>query len=489
MMSIKTTLSLLSAFLTAITLLTMTKATLADTPATMRAGVIADGSVQIRSVPVPEPGPGQVRVKVRAIGVNPVDWKRAEAGNDGQIAGRDFAGVIDAAGPSAGEWKAGDEVIGLAASGTGSYAEYVLASTTAIAKKPNNTTFEEAAGLPVVAETAWRALVTVGNVQKGQRVLIHGGAGGVGSMAVQIAKARGAYVITTASARNHEYLHSLGADETIDYSATRFENVVQNVDMVFNTTNPEVTQRSIGVIKSGGVLVSIVGEPPADACKAAGIRGAVTGPSTGEMLPQVVELVNTGKMRVHISQRLPLAEAAKAWELSHSGHTRGKIVLTVIPATKLVYPMIPNVGGAMPLLQTAEQPHPGAKVVFEITAEAKPDEVNKGVVRMARMLNVYGAAGLKATDVKVVAAFHGEAINTILTDAAYQAKFGVEKNPNLPVLNDLRRAGVETFVCGQALAIKEIDETDVAEGVTVATAALTVLISRQNDGYVYILVP
>jgi intracellular sulfur oxidation DsrE/DsrF family protein len=202
-----------------------------------------------------------------------------------------------------------------------------------------------------------------------------------------------------------------------------------------------------------------------------------------------VELVNADKLHVHISQRLPLAEAAKAWELSRSGHTRGKIVLAVIPAKKLVYPIIPNVGGAMPLPQAAEQPRPGAKVVFEITAGAKPDEVNKGVVRMARMLNVYGAAGLKATDVKVAAAFHGEAINTVLTDAAYQAKFGVEKNPNLPVLNDLRKAGVEVFVCGQALAIQGIDEADVAEGVSVAAAALTVLISRQNDGYVYVLVP
>lgn len=488
-MSIKTASSLLSAFLVTATLLAVTMATWADTPATMRAGVIADGSVQIQSVPVPEPGPGQVRIRVHAAGVNPVDWKRATNENNGRIPGRDLAGVIDAVGPSAGSWKVGDAVIGLAASGTGSYAEYALASTTAIAPKPDKMTFEEAAGLPVVAETAWRALVTVGDVQKGQRVLIHGGAGGVGSMAVQIAKAKGAHVIATASARNHDYLRSLGADDTIDYNTTQFEDVVQNADMVLNTTTPEVTQRSIGVIKSGGILVSIVGEPPADACKAAGIRGAITGPASGEMLSRVVELVNADKLRVHISQRLPLTEAAKAWELSRSGHTRGKIVLAVVPATKLVFPIIPNVGGAMPLPQAAEQPRQGAKVVFEITAGAKPDEVNKGVVRMARMLNVYGAAGLKATDVKVVAAFHGEAINTVLTDVAYQAKFGIEKNPNLPVLNDLRQAGVQVFVCGQALAIKGIDEADVAEGVTVAAAVLTVLISRQNDGYIYVLVP
>lgn len=330
-MNIKLTLPFLCTFLVTATMLAMTGTTLADTPAMMRAGIIGEGSVQIRSVPVPEPGPGQVRIKVHAVGVNPVDWKRA-AGNDGQIPGRDLAGVIDAVGPAAGKWKVGDEVIGVAASGTGSYAEYALASIKAIARKPDKMTFEEAAGLPVVAETAWRALVTVGDVQEGQRVLIHGGAGGVGSIAIQIAKARGAYVIATASARNHEFLRSLGADETIDYNTTRFEDVVRDVDLVLNTANVDTTHRSIGVVKPGGILVSIVGEPPADACKAAGIRGAVTGPASGEMLPRVVELVNAGKLRIHINQRLPLAEAAKAWELSRGGHTRGKIILMVIPA-------------------------------------------------------------------------------------------------------------------------------------------------------------
>lgn len=331
-MNIKTMPSLLGTSLAAAALFAVNVTALAETPATMRVGIIANGSVEIQSRPVPEPGVGQVRVKVHAIGVNPVDWKRAVKENDGLIAGRDLAGVIDAVGSNAGEWKVGDEVIGLAASGTGSYAEYALASISAIARKPTNLTFEEAASLPVVAETAWRAMVTIGDVKEGQRVLIHGGAGGVGTAAVQIAKARGAYVIATASSRNHEYLRSLGADETIDYNTTRFEDVVKDVDLVLNTANAETSRRSIGIVKTGGVLVSIVGEPPADACKAAGIRGAVTGPASGEMLPHVVELVNAEKLRVHISQKLPLTEAAKAWELSRSGHTRGKMILVVIPS-------------------------------------------------------------------------------------------------------------------------------------------------------------
>ncbi len=304
----------------------------AETPVTMRAGVIVEGAVRIESVPVPEPGPGQVRIKVRAVSVNPVDWKiaaRAAAGSR-PIAGRDLAGVIDAVGSTVEKWKVGDEVIAVAASG--SYAEYALASATALARKPAKFSFEEAAGLPIVGETAWRALVTVGEVRKGQRVLIHGGAGGVGSIAVQLAKARGAHVIATASARNHEFLRSLGADETIDYTTTRFEDVVRDVDVVLNTANADTNRRSVGVVKKGGILVSIVGPPPAEACEAAGIRGAVTGLVTGELLPQVVEVADAGQLRVHIDRRLPLADAAKAWELSREGHTRGKIILQVAPS-------------------------------------------------------------------------------------------------------------------------------------------------------------
>jgi len=280
-------------------------------------------------MPIPEPGAGQVRVKVRAVSVNPVDWKIAARAAPGtkQIAGRDMSGVIDAVGEGTAPFKVGDEIIGIAQGG--SYAQYVLASTKAIAIKPKKMSFEESAGLPVVAETAYRAMITVGNVQKGQRVLIHGGAGGVGSAAVQIAKARGAYVIATASARNHDFLRSLGADETIDYTKARFEDKVKNVDVVLNTADAETNARSVGVLKQDGLLVSIVGPPPAEACAAAHVRCAVTGSVNGEMLPKVVELADEGKLKMSIEQRMPMSEAAKAWEMNRAGHTRGKIILDV----------------------------------------------------------------------------------------------------------------------------------------------------------------
>ncbi len=303
----------------------------ASAATTMQAAVMTDGTVKMEPMPIPEPGPGQVRIKVRAVSVNPVDWKLAARATGGtkQIAGKDIAGIIDAVGDANGPWKKGDAVIGLALAGTGSYAEYAIASTAAIAKKPTKMSFEEASGIPVVAETAWRAIVTVGDVQKGQRVLIHGAAGGVGSSAVQFAKARGAYVIGTASARNHEFLKSLGADETIDYTTTRFEDKVKNVDLVLNTADADTNARSVGVVKKGGILVSVVGPPPADACTAAGIRCSGVGSVNGQMLPAIVDFANSNKFQISIEKSMPLADAAKALELNRAGHTRGKIVLIV----------------------------------------------------------------------------------------------------------------------------------------------------------------
>jgi NADPH:quinone reductase-like Zn-dependent oxidoreductase len=292
----------------------------------MRAAVAVDGAVRVDFVPIPQPQAGQVRIKVRAASVNPVDWKLASrSGASPQVPGRDLSGVIDAVGPSAERWKAGDEVIAIAVGG--SYAQYALASVNAIASKPTTMSFEEAAGVPVVGETAWRAIVTVGDVQKGQRVLIHGGAGGVGSSAVQVAKARGAHVIATASPRNHDYLRSVGADEVIDYNTIRFEDRVKALDLVLNTVDADTGARSVSVVKPGGILVSVVGAAPEDKCAAARIRCAQTGRVTGELLPKVVELANAGQFRISIDQRLGLEDVTKAWESSRQGHTRGKIVL------------------------------------------------------------------------------------------------------------------------------------------------------------------
>ena len=156
------------------------------------------------------------------------------------------------------------------------------------------------------------------------------------------------------------------------------------------------------------------------------------------------------------------------------------------PSAKMVYPIIPNVGGVVPLPNAAEQPRKGAKVVFDITADAKPADLNKGLERVARLLNLYGSAGLKASDVKIALVMHGEATKTVLTNDIYKSKFGTDKNPNLAVIGELQKAGVEVFVCGQALAYKGFEQSEVSEGVKVASAALTVVINRQADGYSYV---
>ncbi|MBV8877035.1 MAG: NADP-dependent oxidoreductase [Gammaproteobacteria bacterium] len=272
-----------------------------------------------------------MRIKVHAAAVNPVDWKQAAHAAPGPrlIPGRDVSGVIDAVGDASRPWKVGQQVMGVATGG--SYAEYALASTSAVALKPRRLSFAEAAGVPVAGETAWRALVTIANVQPGQRVLIQGGAGGVGSAAVQIAKLRGAHVIATASPSHNELLRSLGADEILDYHRVRIEEALKDVDVVFNTVNAETGARSIAVLKPGGILVSVGGAAPTEQCAAAKVHCAATGPATGESLGTLSELAEQGKFRVHIDRVFPLAEAAKALDLNRQGHTGGKIIIQVIP--------------------------------------------------------------------------------------------------------------------------------------------------------------
>ena len=304
-------------------------ASVASAPENMRAVVFSDGNFQLQTLPKPEPQAGQVRIKVRAASVNPVDWKQAARAAPGTrlIPGRDLSGVIDAVGDAAGPWKVGQGVIAIATGG--SYAEYAIASVKAMAAKPRRLSFAEAAGMPVVGETAWRALVTIANVEPGQRVLIHGGAGGVGSSAVQVAKARGAYVIATASPSHDGLLRSLGVDEVIDYHNVRFEEKLKDIDVVLNTVDADTGARSIAVVRPGGILVSVAGAAPATQCEAAKIRCAVTGPATGEMLGSLSELADQGKFRIHIDRQFPLADAAEALELNRQGHTGGKIILEV----------------------------------------------------------------------------------------------------------------------------------------------------------------
>jgi NADPH:quinone reductase-like Zn-dependent oxidoreductase len=301
-------------------------------PEKMQAAEVGEGgTLSVQTRPVPRPGPGEVLIKVRAAGVNPVDWKAAQR-RLGMVPGTDVSGTIDTLGEGVTGWKVGDPVLGFARQ-SGSYAEYAVISVTGLARKPKSMTFEQAAGVPIAAETAYRALHEAGNIERGQTVLIHGAAGGVGSSAVQIAKAAGARVIGTASPNNHEFLRSLGVDQVIDYTSQKFEDVVKNVDLVLNTADADTTARSIAVVRPGGTLVSIVGPPNPEACAAAKIRCArpnrETGAPNADMLAQVVELADAGKFKVFVEETYSLADAARAWEKSREGHTRGKLIVVV----------------------------------------------------------------------------------------------------------------------------------------------------------------
>jgi len=301
-------------------------------PDKMQAAEVGEGgrlSVQIR--PVPRPGAGEVLIKVRAAGVNPVDWKVAMR-RLGMVPGTDVSGTIDTLGEGVTNWKVGDQVLGFARQ-SGSYAEYAVIPVGSLAKRPLSMTFEQAAGVPIAAETAYRALHEAGKIARGQTVLIHGAAGGVGSAAVQIARAAGARVIGTASPNNHEFLRSLGVDQVIDYRSQKFEDVVKDVDLVLNTADADTNARSIGVVREGGVLVSIVGPPNAEACAAAKIRCArpdrENGASNADLLARVGELADAGNFKVFVDGTYSLADASKAWSKSREGHTRGKLIIQV----------------------------------------------------------------------------------------------------------------------------------------------------------------
>jgi NADPH:quinone reductase-like Zn-dependent oxidoreductase len=302
------------------------------TPDKMQAVEVgAGGRLSVQTRPVPRPAAGEVLIKVRAAGVNPADWKVATR-RIGLVAGVDVAGVIDTLGEGVTGWKVGEQVLGFARQ-SGSYAEYAVIPVNSLARKSKALSFEQAAGVPIAAETAYRSLHESGKVRRGQTVLIHGAAGGVGSAAVQIAKAAGARVIGTASPGNHEFLKALGVDEVIDYRSQRFEEHVKNVDLVLNTANAETNARSIAVIREGGVLVSIVGPPDATACAAAKIRcvrpDRDSGASIAEILTKVGELADAGQFKVFVEAKYSMTDAEKAWARSREGHTRGKLVIQV----------------------------------------------------------------------------------------------------------------------------------------------------------------
>lgn len=292
--------------------------------------------LKLETVPTPKPDAGEVLIEVRGASVNPIDWKlRQGMMKSGwpldfpAVLGRDLAGVVVGVGAGVTAWRCGDDVVAyLDRTVHGAYAEFVPTRVEDVAAKPAELSYEEAAAYPLVAVTAWRSLVSAGRLAAGERVLIHGGAGGVGTMAVQIAKARGAYVVTTASRRNHEFLQSLGADEVIDYKTTRYEDAVRDMDLVLDAVGGDTPTRSVATLREGGRLISIAARIPAAICDGERIAcPAEPAVDNREVLASLATLIEAGKLAVHIDARFPLAEAAAAQALNRGGHTRGKIVL------------------------------------------------------------------------------------------------------------------------------------------------------------------
>ncbi|MCU7826862.1 NADP-dependent oxidoreductase [Kitasatospora sp. DSM 101779] len=289
-----------------------------------------------REVERPEPGLNEVLVRVHAAGVNPVDWKVRAGGaliEWGAVpaVGWDVSGTVEAVGPGVGIFRPGDEVFGmpLFPRQAGGYAEYVVAPARHLAPKPAGLTHVEAAALPLAALTAWQSLVDAADVRLGERVLVHAAAGGVGHFAVQIAKARGAYVIGTASAGKHDLVRELGADEMVDYRAVRFEDVVSDIDVVLDGLGGETAERSLTVLRNGGRLITLPGPDDVPATRD-GVRAAWVLVEPDHLgLREIAALVERGALKPVVETVLPLAEAAKAHEIGEQGRTTGKIVLTV----------------------------------------------------------------------------------------------------------------------------------------------------------------
>jgi NADPH:quinone reductase-like Zn-dependent oxidoreductase len=293
-------------------------------------------ALSVDDIETPEPGQGEALVRVRAASVNPVDTKIRSGAfpivKQEQlpiVLGRDIAGVVEGAGPGA-ACKPGDEIYALLGRDRGGYAEFVIVKPGEFAPEPRRLSFVEAAAAPLAGLTAWQGLFDEGGLSSGQRVLIHGGAGGVGHLAIQFAKAKGAWVATTVSGADIEFVRQLGADQAVDYRAQRFEDEVAKVDLAYDPVGGETQKRSFAVLKEGGTLVSAVQPPDEALCRQHNVRGKIYGtkPDAAE-LAEIGRLIDDGKVRPVVTRTFPLRRAAEAQEALEKGHIRGKIVLVV----------------------------------------------------------------------------------------------------------------------------------------------------------------
>jgi alcohol dehydrogenase len=287
-----------------------------------------------------DPSAGKVLVTVIAAGVNPADWKVRE-GYFQQMTplqfpstlGMDFSGVIEKVGEGVSGFKQDDQVYGDAAAirgGSGAFAEMALANEDSIAHKPKTLSHEEAAGLPLVGVSAWQALVETIGLSGGQKILIHGGAGGIGSIAIQLAKHNGAYVATTVSTNDKEFVQQLGANEAIDYKTQTFEDLLHDYDAVFDTVGGETYTRSFNVLKKGGIIVSMLEQPSQELMHRFGVKATHQFTKVNrERLTKLAQWVDQNNIHVNIDRTFPLDEAGKALDYQRDVHPRGKVVLQV----------------------------------------------------------------------------------------------------------------------------------------------------------------
>jgi NADPH:quinone reductase-like Zn-dependent oxidoreductase len=293
--------------------------------------------LRFESIPTPAPGEGELLVKVAAAGVNPVDYKirsgkypAVKQDKLPYVLGRDVAGTVVECGASTSGFSEGDSLFAMPGIERGGYAEYSVVKVTEAAAKPASLNFVQAGGVPLAALTAWQGLFKYGNLAAGQRVLIHGGSGGVGHFAIQFAKAKGAYVATTTSSGQLDFVRRLGADEAIDYKAQRFEDVLKQIDVIFDLVGGETQERSWAVLKQGGIMVSTLTEPSkaqAERHGAKGVRYTVT--ESGADLASIGGLIDAGKVHPVITKTYQLKDAAAAQQYLEHEHPPGKVVLLV----------------------------------------------------------------------------------------------------------------------------------------------------------------
>jgi NADPH:quinone reductase-like Zn-dependent oxidoreductase len=290
----------------------------------------------------PSPPPGKILVNIRASGVNPIDWKIREGYMQQMIPlqfpstlGMDFSGVIKQIGENVlSDFKQGDEVYGQASvlrGGSGAFAELALVDEDAIAHKPKTLDHSQAAALPLVGVSAWQALVENIGLSKGQKILIHGGAGGIGSIAIQLAKHLGAHVATTVSTNDKLFVQELGADKVIDYKTKNFEDMIHEYDAVFDTVAGDTYNRSFKVLKKGsGIIVSMLEQPSSELMNQYGVKAVFLFSQVNrQRLTKLAEWVDQNNIRVNVDKTFSLDEAGKALDYQKDVHPRGKVVLTV----------------------------------------------------------------------------------------------------------------------------------------------------------------